>query len=45
VSCWASAFEQIVAMAVGLVEAPALGLDLLLDVRGTAFQQTIQGKD
>ena len=26
---------------VGLVEAPALGLDLPLDVRGTAFQQRV----
>jgi AraC family transcriptional regulator of adaptative response/methylated-DNA-[protein]-cysteine methyltransferase len=33
------AFEQLVATVVGFVEAPALGLDLPLDVRGTAFQQ------
>jgi AraC family transcriptional regulator of adaptative response/methylated-DNA-[protein]-cysteine methyltransferase len=32
------AFEQLVATVVGFVEAPALGLDLPLDVRGTAFQ-------
>ena len=34
-------FEGLVASAVGLVEAPALGLDLPLDVRGTAFQQRV----
>ncbi|GAA4325569.1 bifunctional DNA-binding transcriptional regulator/O6-methylguanine-DNA methyltransferase Ada [Pigmentiphaga soli] len=33
-----AAFEQWVARVVGAVEAPALGLDLPLDVRGTAFQ-------
>ena len=32
-------FEQLVARVVGLIEAPALGLDLPLDVRGTAFQE------
>jgi O-6-methylguanine DNA methyltransferase len=32
-------FEQLVARVVGFVETPALGLDLPLDVRGTAFQQ------
>jgi AraC family transcriptional regulator of adaptative response/methylated-DNA-[protein]-cysteine methyltransferase len=31
-------FEQLVARVVGLVEAPHLGLDLPLDLRGTAFQ-------
>jgi AraC family transcriptional regulator of adaptative response/methylated-DNA-[protein]-cysteine methyltransferase len=30
-----------VARVVGLVEAPGLGLDLPLDVRGTAFQQRV----
>jgi len=35
------AFEQWVSKVVGLVEAPALGLDLPLDVRGTAFQQRV----
>jgi len=30
-----------VAKVVGFVEAPALGLDLPLDVRGTAFQQRV----
>jgi AraC family transcriptional regulator of adaptative response/methylated-DNA-[protein]-cysteine methyltransferase len=34
-------FEQWMAKVVGLVEAPALGLDLPLDVRGTAFQQRV----
>lgn len=34
-------FESIVAKVVGLVEAPRLGLDLPLDVRGTAFQQRV----
>jgi len=36
-----SAFEQLVAQVVGFVEAPALGLNLPLDVRGTAFQQRV----
>src|SRR5690242_9907913 len=35
------AFEQWVARAVGFVEAPAGGLDLPLDVRGTAFQRRV----
>lgn len=34
-------FEALVAKVVGFVEAPALGLDLPLDVRGTAFQQRV----
>jgi len=34
-------FEWLVTTAVGLVEAPAIGLDLPLDVRGTAFQQRV----
>jgi AraC family transcriptional regulator of adaptative response/methylated-DNA-[protein]-cysteine methyltransferase len=34
-------FEATVAKVVGLVEAPRLGLDLRLDVRGTAFQQRV----
>jgi AraC family transcriptional regulator of adaptative response/methylated-DNA-[protein]-cysteine methyltransferase len=34
-------FEQLVAKVVGFVEAPALGLDLPLDIRGTAFQQRV----
>ncbi len=36
-----AAFEATVATVVGLVEQPALGLDLPLDVRGTAFQQRV----
>ena len=35
------AFEQQVAKVVGFIEAPALGLDLPLDLRGTAFQQRV----
>ena len=34
-------FERLVASVVGFVEAPALGLALPLDVRGTAFQQRV----
>ena len=34
-------FEARVARVVGFVEAPALGLDLPLDVRGTAFQRRV----
>ncbi len=34
-------FETLVARVVGLVEAPGLGLDLPLDIRGTAFQQRV----
>ena len=34
-------FEAMVARVVGYVEAPALGLDLPLDVQGTAFQQRV----
>jgi AraC family transcriptional regulator of adaptative response/methylated-DNA-[protein]-cysteine methyltransferase len=34
-------FERVVALVVGFVEQPALGLDLPLDVRGTAFQQRV----
>lgn len=34
-------FEATVAKVVGLVEAPAVGLDLPLDVRGTVFQQRV----
>lgn len=36
-----AAFEALVAQVVGFVEAPHLGLDLPLDVRGTAFQQRV----
>jgi AraC family transcriptional regulator of adaptative response/methylated-DNA-[protein]-cysteine methyltransferase len=34
-------FETLVAQVVGFVEQPGLGLDLPLDVRGTAFQQRV----
>jgi len=34
-------FEQLVAQVVGLIEQPNLGIDLPLDVRGTAFQQRV----
>jgi AraC family transcriptional regulator of adaptative response/methylated-DNA-[protein]-cysteine methyltransferase len=35
------AFEKLVATVVGFVEAPNTGLDLPLDVRGTAFQHQV----
>ncbi|MEJ8826768.1 bifunctional DNA-binding transcriptional regulator/O6-methylguanine-DNA methyltransferase Ada [Variovorax humicola] len=35
------AFDRLVAQVVGFVEAPGRGLDLPLDVRGTAFQQRV----
>ncbi|WP_374358179.1 bifunctional DNA-binding transcriptional regulator/O6-methylguanine-DNA methyltransferase Ada [Thermomonas sp.] len=34
-------FEALVAQVVGLIEQPNLGIDLPLDVRGTAFQQRV----
>lgn len=34
-------YEQVVSRVIGLVERPELGLDLPLDVRGTAFQQRV----
>ncbi|WP_395603329.1 bifunctional DNA-binding transcriptional regulator/O6-methylguanine-DNA methyltransferase Ada [Pseudomonas sp. B21128] len=34
-------FEQLIAKVVGFIEAPAIGLDLPLDVRGTAFQERV----
>ena len=36
-----AAFEQLVAKVIGFVERPRLGLDLPLDVQGTAFQQRV----
>jgi AraC family transcriptional regulator, regulatory protein of adaptative response / methylated-DNA-[protein]-cysteine methyltransferase len=36
-----AAFEELVARVVGFIEAPKLGLDLPLDVRGTAFQRRV----
>ncbi len=35
------AFEKLVAQVIGFVERPALGLDLPLDIRGTAFQERV----
>ncbi len=34
-------FESLIARIVGFIEAPAIGLDLPLDIRGTAFQQRV----
>jgi AraC family transcriptional regulator of adaptative response/methylated-DNA-[protein]-cysteine methyltransferase len=34
-------FERLISKVVGFVEAPAIGLDLPLDVRGTVFQQRV----
>jgi len=34
-------FEELVAQVVGFIEAPNLGLNLPLDVRGTAFQERV----
>jgi AraC family transcriptional regulator, regulatory protein of adaptative response / methylated-DNA-[protein]-cysteine methyltransferase len=34
-------FERVVAQVIGFVEAPKLGLNLPLDVRGTAFQRRV----
>src|SRR5882724_2531875 len=34
-------FEHLVAQVVGFIETPGIGLDLPLDVRGTAFQQRV----
>lgn len=34
-------FERLIAQVVGFIEVPALGLDLPLDVRGTAFQERV----
>src|SRR5690606_11106095 len=34
-------FEGLVAQVIGFVEAPDIGLNLPLDVRGTAFQQSV----
>jgi AraC family transcriptional regulator of adaptative response/methylated-DNA-[protein]-cysteine methyltransferase len=34
-------YEALVARVIGFIEAPGLGLDLPLDVRGTAFQQRV----
>lgn len=34
-------FEQLIAKVVGFIEVPAIGLDLPLDLRGTAFQERV----
>ncbi|ABC32238.1 Adenosine deaminase [Hahella chejuensis KCTC 2396] len=34
-------FERVIAKVVGFVEAPQVGIDLPLDIRGTAFQQRV----
>jgi len=34
-------FEQLVAQVVGFIEAPSIGLNLPLDVQGTAFQERV----
>jgi AraC family transcriptional regulator of adaptative response/methylated-DNA-[protein]-cysteine methyltransferase len=34
-------FEQLIARVIGFIEAPGIGLNLPLDVRGTAFQQQV----
>ena len=36
-----SEFERLIAEVVGFIEAPSIGLNLPLDVRGTAFQERI----
>ncbi|MCY0388520.1 bifunctional DNA-binding transcriptional regulator/O6-methylguanine-DNA methyltransferase Ada [Robbsia sp. Bb-Pol-6] len=36
-----ASFEHLVALVVGFVETPALGLDLPLDIRGTVFQERV----
>jgi AraC family transcriptional regulator of adaptative response/methylated-DNA-[protein]-cysteine methyltransferase len=36
-----SGYKDIVAKVVGLIEEPGIGLDLPLDIRGTAFQQRV----
>jgi AraC family transcriptional regulator of adaptative response/methylated-DNA-[protein]-cysteine methyltransferase len=36
-----SGYEELVAKIVGLIEAPGVGLDLPLDIRGTVFQQRV----
>jgi AraC family transcriptional regulator, regulatory protein of adaptative response / methylated-DNA-[protein]-cysteine methyltransferase len=36
-----SGYEELVAKVVGLIEAPSVGLDLPLDIQGTAFQRRV----
>jgi AraC family transcriptional regulator, regulatory protein of adaptative response / methylated-DNA-[protein]-cysteine methyltransferase len=37
-----SEYEKLVAKVVGFIEAPKIGLDLPLDIRGTAFQRPVR---
>jgi AraC family transcriptional regulator of adaptative response/methylated-DNA-[protein]-cysteine methyltransferase len=37
----AAGFEALVAQVVGLIEQPGIGIELPLDLRGTAFQQRV----
>lgn len=34
-------FEKVIAKVLGFIEAPEIGFDLPLDIRGTAFQQRV----
>ena len=36
-----ASFDRLVAQVIGFIEAPAIGLDLPLDIRGTAFQRQV----
>jgi AraC family transcriptional regulator of adaptative response/methylated-DNA-[protein]-cysteine methyltransferase len=36
-----SGYEDLVAQVIGLIERPGVGLDLPLDIRGTAFQRRV----
>jgi len=36
-----SGYEDVVAKVIGLIESPGVGLDLPLDIRGTAFQRRV----
>jgi AraC family transcriptional regulator of adaptative response/methylated-DNA-[protein]-cysteine methyltransferase len=36
-----SGYEDLVAKVIGLIERPGVGVDLPLDIRGTAFQQRV----
>lgn len=36
-----AAFEQLIATVVGFIEAPSIGLNLPLDIQGTAFQERV----
>lgn len=34
-------FEQLIAQVIGFIEAPSMGLNLPLDVKGTVFQERV----